>query len=218
MLLTLIAIAVVSMFDRIPQNPSYHSFADHRSIIGVPNFFNVLSNLPFLIIGIYGLSILKRSNTTSSIKLMYATLFMGIAFTGLGSAYYHYNPDNASLVLDRIPMTIVFMSFLSVAVAECVNKKAGKYLLLPLILTGIVSVLWWHHSETIGKGDLRFYGFIQFYPILLIPLMFLLFPSPIYQKGLHSFLRIIGWYMIAKIFEYFDDEIYSFTGIIAAIH
>ncbi|RPJ59548.1 MAG: hypothetical protein EHM24_27820 [Acidobacteria bacterium] len=29
----------------IPQDPSYHHFADQRTILGVPHFWNVASNL-----------------------------------------------------------------------------------------------------------------------------------------------------------------------------
>jgi hypothetical protein len=214
-LLTLVAIAGVAMLKPIPQNLSYHLFADQTAILGIPNFLNVVSNFPFLIFGLYGLSLLKKTNARKSIKVMYAILFSGILLTGLGSAYYHYSPNNNSLVYDRIPMTIVFMAFLSVTVAELVDIKLGAFLLLPLLLLGITSVLWWHHSELAGEGDLRFYAFIQFYPMILIPLIILLFPSP----GRNRVLRLLGWvfiwYIIAKIAEYFDKEIYSITGFIS---
>ncbi len=214
-LLTLIAIAGVALLKPIPQNLSYHLLADQTAILGIPNFLNVVSNFPFLIFGLYGLSLLKKTNARKSIKVIYAISFSGILLTGLGSAYYHYSPDNNSLVYDRIPMTIVFMAFLSATVAELVDIKLGAILLLPLLLLGIASVLWWHYSELAGAGDLRFYAFIQFYPMILIPLIILLFPSP----GRNGVLRLLGWvfiwYIIAKISEYFDKEIYSITGFIS---
>src|SRR5882724_8923083 len=128
-LLTLVAIVVVIMLKPIPQNSSYHLFADQITIFGIPNFLNVFSNFLFLIFGIYGLSLLKKTNAQRSIKVIYAVLFSGILLTGLGSAYYHYSPNNDSLVYDRIPMTIVFMAFLSVTVAELIDIKIGTILL-----------------------------------------------------------------------------------------
>lgn len=116
---------------------------------------------------------------------------------------------------DRIPMTLVFMSFLSATISECINIRAGKYLLFPLLIAGITSVLWWHHTESVGRGDLRFYGFAQFYPIIFAPLIYLFFRSSIYKKGFYSLVMAIGWYAIAKVFEHFDKDIYSFTGFIS---
>src|SRR2546422_9702397 len=38
----------------ISQDAAYHEFADTRRLFGVPNFLNVASNIPFLVIGILG--------------------------------------------------------------------------------------------------------------------------------------------------------------------
>jgi hypothetical protein len=183
--------------------------------MGVNNFLNVFSNLPFIIVGAIGLSYLSRSGVNRSIKIIYFILFSGIILTGLGSAYYHFNPNNDSLVYDRIPMTIVFMAFLSAVVAECINGRFGRLLLFPLVAIGISSVLWWNYTELQGNGDLRFYGFVQFYPMLIIPVILLMFPSPLNVKAWRSLLLVVGWYVIAKVLEKFDVEIYSLTGFLS---
>jgi hypothetical protein len=82
-LYTLIAIVVTIMFKPVAQDLSYHQFADQRLIAGIPNFFNVLSNIPFLFVGIYGLCKWRKSNAPSSDNRMYAILFTGILLTGL---------------------------------------------------------------------------------------------------------------------------------------
>ena len=33
----------------IAQDPLYHAFADQRALLGVPHFWNVVSNLPFVL-------------------------------------------------------------------------------------------------------------------------------------------------------------------------
>ena len=45
----------------IPQWASYHAFADARNWFGLPNAENVLSNLPFAWIGVWGLSVTSRA-------------------------------------------------------------------------------------------------------------------------------------------------------------
>ena len=50
-----VVIAVV-LSPPIPQDPGYHSFADQRTMIGIPNALNVVSNVPFAFIGLAGLS------------------------------------------------------------------------------------------------------------------------------------------------------------------
>ena len=97
----------------IPQSVSYHQFCDTRTVWGIPNFANVVSNLPFVVIGIAGFLALKGSSVPGAIGASYVFLFLGIVFTGVGSAYYHLSPNNDTLVFDRLPMTIVFMSLLA---------------------------------------------------------------------------------------------------------
>ena len=176
-ILTLIVIAAVFMLPPIPQSLSYHHFADTRTIWGIPNFANTISNFPFLLTGMTGLLFLNRAGGPGVFKIIYALLFTGIILTGFGSAFYHWNPDNYTLIFDRIPMTIVFMSLLAATVSEQIDLKWGSRLLIPLILLGIASIIWWHYTESMGKGDLRLYGLVQFYPVLFIPLSILL-PLP----------------------------------------
>src|SRR5690349_15409372 len=127
--ITILAIITVSILHPIHQNLSYHSFADKRSFAGIPNFWNVVTNLPFVLIGVYGLTSI---NKTGEHQLIGAMMFIGIVLTGFGSGYYHLHPGNQTLVYDRIPMAIVFMSFLSLTIARCINEQWGRVLLLPL--------------------------------------------------------------------------------------
>ena len=213
--LALAIISAVLFFDRIPQDPSYHSFADQRHICGISNCMDVMTNIFFVIVGGYGLLFLTKSKMQRSMKVMYGTLFIGIILTGLGSAYYHLAPGNPRLVWDRIPMTIVFMSFLCATISERISMRAGQGLLVPLILAGIASVYWWHYTEQQGNGDLRMYAVVQFLPMLYIPLILLLFPSPTRDPGSRLLVLVVASYVIAKVCEHFDDEIFAFTGFIS---
>ena len=211
--ITLFTLIAVLLLPPVPQSLAFHHFADTRPLWGIPNFGNVVSNLPFLVIGIYGLSPVARSPVPAAIRYIYRLLFVGVVLTGLGSAHYHWHPDNDTLVWDRIPMTIVFMSFLSATVAELVSRRLGIRLLVPLVAVGVGSVLWWHYTETIGKGDLRLYGWVHFYPMLAIPLLLWLYFRPAVKTILPSLIWIVIWYVIAKVLEALDFPIYRAVGI-----
>lgn len=214
-LLTLACIILALALTPVSQSKEYHHFADAREFLGVPNFANVISNFPFVVGGIIGLVLSLKTKATKSISVIYFLLFTGVLLTGFGSAYYHLNPNNNTLVYDRIPMTIVFMSFLAATVSERINAKWGTILLFPLVVIGIGSVLYWHLTELKGIGDLRFYGLVQFYPVLFIPLVLVLFPSQQTNAGLSDLAWIVVWYVIAKLFEHYDWQIYSVGNLIS---
>jgi len=114
---TVTMVAVTLFLPRIPQPQSYHLFADKRGFLGIPNFGDVVSNMPYAIIGTLGLVYLLNLNSEElALRFVdrrecwpYMTFFAGLVLTTFGSSYYHLHPDNARLVWDRMPMTIVFM-------------------------------------------------------------------------------------------------------------
>ena len=97
----------------IPQDPAYHEFADQRPLLGIPHCLDVISNLPFLLVGLWGSRLLFRLAATPGQQaflrpadaLAYQVLFLSVALVGLGSAWYHLDPGNGRLVWDRLPMS-----------------------------------------------------------------------------------------------------------------
>lgn len=217
--LTVAAVIVIASQAPIPQPQSYHDFADRREFFGIPNFFDVVSNLPFLLIGLWGAALVLRraalSETfiTPAERWPYFILFLGVVLTCFGSGYYHLAPDNARLVWDRLPMTLGFMSLLAAVMAERIHLKLGLRSLAPLLVLGLASVVEWHWSEQRGEGDLRFYLMVQFFPLLAIPLLLALLP-PRYTLG-NYFIVALGFYGLAKVFEFFDREIFALGGVVS---
>jgi len=157
LVLAVLVVAGLIIAGPIPQDTSYHNFADVRTIWGIPNFWNVMSNIPFLLVGALGLYQLNRPvklTIDHSNRFIYAVYFAGIVLLALGSSYYHFSPSNSTLVWDRLPITLVFMSLMAIVTAEFVSARLGKLLLTPLIAFGILSILYWHVSENMGQGDL----------------------------------------------------------------
>jgi hypothetical protein len=211
--LTSIAVILPFLMEAVPQAQSYHHFADERTVMGIPNCWNVLSNLPFVVIGAIGLAAVWQARIHGHYRWMYIVLFAGILLIGFGSGYYHLHPNNDTLVWDRIPMTLVFMSLLAATVTELVDRRLGQKIFVPLLLLGVGSVLWWHRTEVRGHGDLRWYGLVQFYPVLFIPLLLWLFYDPAYRSAIRSLLFVVLWYVFAKIAEAMDSPIYNAIGV-----
>jgi hypothetical protein len=104
----------------IVQNQNYHDFADQRTLFGIPNFWNVVSNIPFIGIGAAGLWQFGRSQATM-------LLFLGIFLTGFGSAYYHFEPNDQTLFWDRLPMAVGFMAILRHSDRGACGSKIGDH-------------------------------------------------------------------------------------------
>ena len=187
-LLSLLAVGIIvlSLVEPIPQNIAYHDFADQRTYFDIPNFFNVISNVPFSVVGCYATIWLLKNNKvcfhSQREVLPYLIYFLSVVLVGFGSGYYHWQPNNSTLIFDRLPMTVAFMSFFSAIIAERISLKFGLYSLMPFILLGIASIVYWHVTELHGHGDLRPYALVQFYPMLAIP-MTLIYCSPLVQTS-----------------------------------
>jgi len=209
------AVATAAMaYPRTAQPLSYHDFADKRIWLGVPNAADVLSNLVLAVAGVWGLVFLsthsgKRQFAETRERWTYGVVFWGLLLTAFGSGYYHLAPDNARLVWDRLPMTLAFMGLVSAMIAERISGTAGFQLLPLLVVIGAASVAWWSHTEVVGAGDLRFYAAVQVYAVLVLPVLLLL--PPRYTRSA-DFLVIFGFYVLAKIFETADRQIFWLTG------
>jgi hypothetical protein len=215
--LSLLMVAVAAIVPPVAQDPAYHAFADARTVLHVPNFLNVVSNLPFLLVGALGLAFLGREAderetfVTPGERHPYWPFFAGIALTGVGSAYYHWRPDNATLFWDRLPMAIAFTALVASVIGERISRPAGTRCLWPLLLMGAASTLYWHLGEQRGAGDLRPYGLVQFGSMVLVPLILALFPAR--YTGTGYLWMSIGWYGLAKVFEHFDHGLFMRVGV-----
>lgn len=214
-LLVAVALAMalaLAMQPPIPQDPAYHRFADDRTLLGIANFWNVVSNLPFLLVGMAGLRWVRTGfhDLPGPLRQAYLVLFVGVALVGLGSSWYHWAPSNDSLLWDRLPMTLAFMALFTVVLGEHIDRRFGA-LLWPLLLSGVFSVVYWRISELAGRGDLRPYALVQFLPVLLIPMVLLLYPRP---RGGWVWVGLLA-YVLAKLLEQFDAPVFVALGQIS---
>ncbi len=211
-----VAIAVVFVLPPIPQDPNYHLFSDTRGFFGIPNFGDVASNLGFAIVGVLALVALmaRRSDVFDHPRdaRPYLVFFVGVALVSLGSAYYHWEPSNDRLLWDRLPMSIAFMAISAGVVADRIDAKAGNGWLLGLLIAlGLGSLIYWDWTESLGRGDLRAYGLVQFYPMIAFPFIVWLFREHRYTAGRYL-LWVIAWYGLSKVLEFFDRGVFDLTA------
>lgn len=223
LVLLLAGLGAVLVMDPIPQDPGYHLFADNRGLFGIPNFGDVVSNAGFAIVGVLGIAAVMGMNQrlifeNPDFARPYVVFFVGVALVSLGSAYYHWDPSNERLLWDRFPMSVAFMAFMSAVIADRVHANTGNGWLLPvLIVLGISSLLYWHYTEQLQRGDLRFYAFVQFYPVAILPFVLWLFPKYSYVQGRYI-AWVVAWYGLSKVLEHFDAEVFELLDYTVSGH
>jgi len=217
--LLLISIAVVLfllalIYSPIRQSRHFYDYADNRTLLGIQNFWNVISNLPFLWVGYKGLSLFTDRHSVvhePAIASLYPFFFISMILTFFGSSYYHLTPNDFTLMLDRIPITFVFITLYCIVLSEYVSRDAGRWLFFPMMVYGLLSVIYWYNSTQItGRGDMAAYVLVQVIPIIHLPLILYLFVPRFSHR--QYYLYALMAYVIAKWAESNDDEIYAILG------
>ena len=210
------AAASALILPAIPQDPSYHNFADSRFFLGIPNILDVLSNIPLIVLGIVGIVLCRQEvdpNPIPELVRLKIIFFITVTLTGVGSFIYHWRPDNFTITGDRLPLSVMFMILYLVVLADRISPGIAAVLLWLTLAAGPASVFYWYWSEQQGAGDLRFYGTVQLLPLLLIPATILLRPHGTIKNA--ALWKAFAWYALAKFFESLDGQIFSWTGFVS---
>ncbi len=206
----IVALTALFLFDPIPQPPEYHLFADTRGCFGIPNFGDVASNLAFLVAGLLGVHRCLTARPEGA-RFAWIVFFVGAALVSAGSAYYHWEPNDQTLVWDRLPMTIGFMGAYVALLAEYAGRRLEPVLILPAIAIGFASVIYWGFTD-----DLRLYLAVQAAVFGTIIALIALFPHPPGQRG---FLALaLGSYGLAVVCEQLDRQIFDVLAGVVSGH
>lgn len=204
-----ILVCAMALFGPIEQPENYHHFADQRTLFGLPNVGDVLSNLGFLAAGMYGLLAWARAAPDTLARSEYGVFFGALALTAAGSTWYHLAPDNARLVWDRLPIALACAALLAAELRRACPGAGWARSALPLLLAfAVVSVAWWWYS-----ADLRPYLLIQVAPLLLIPALH--WQSSASMARRTAFVLAIVLYVLAKMFEVADAAAFQMFGVIS---
>jgi hypothetical protein len=199
----------------IGQWADYHAFADGRAWLGLPNAANVLSNLPFLAIGVWALWRLRSAPMASPSLAAWRLLALALVLTAMGSSVYHWAPSNVSLVGDRLPIAWACAALAAAFLGERVATHwSHAYTLVAALALATLSVVFWWLTERVGQGDLRLYLFIQILPMLLVPLglgLGLKATTPSATPA-RAWWAMVGCYALAKLFEMADLPLFASLG------
>jgi len=199
-LLTIAGIALLLWFGPIAQPPHFNDFADQSVWMGIPHAADVLSNLGFAIVAVWGWRRLRPAPARAALRageLGYRLFLVGLLLTAVGSAYYHWAPDNQRLVWDRLPIAVSFAGLLAAVRAEMRPDTAALRFAVVMSVLAALSVAWWHYTDHPQQpGDLGPYVLLQALPLLLIPLWQAIYGAP--RRDRLNFAVVIGCFLLAK--------------------
>ncbi|MFN9030683.1 MAG: ceramidase domain-containing protein [Betaproteobacteria bacterium] len=204
--LILLAMLAAWLLPAVQQPTEYHNFADRRTLYGVPNAFDVLSNAAFALAGFYGFYRLWRGGRElrPAVRTSLQVFFTGLVLVAFGSGYYHLAPNNLTLVPDRLPMTIAFAGVFGAVVAERVSPRSGYAAMLAMLAIGLTSVMYWKSTDNVLP-----YAVVQFGGIAGV--IALLIAAPRGPEAL-PWWSLFAWYGLAKVVETFDLAIWQATA------
>jgi hypothetical protein len=204
-----LAIAIIGLAYGIviPQHSDYHGFADQRNLLNLPFAADVLSNLPFAFVGIYGLVLIGRINYSDDQKTqisLFCLSFIGLSLTTAASGFYHFAPNNYGLSIDRLGMTSAFAGVIGLAIASRISDRAGLIAAFAILILAPFSIAHWYQSD-----NLWLWSVFQGGGLVALALLAL---CPAAEKGIRIQLGwIIALYVLAKILEVSDHPIYDWS-------
>jgi hypothetical protein len=210
-----VAVAAMLVHGPIAQLEHYHEFADNRALFGLPNAGDVLSNVAFALVGLWGWWALRAKRHDPRLEGAwpgYLLFLIALTLTAFGSSYYHLAPDNGRLMWDRLPIALACAGLLAAVHAQT-HERQPRWMVPALIVAAIASVLWWSITDSYGAGDLRPYLLLQGAPLVFIPIWQALHRSPSADRI--AFGTAILLYALAKVAELNDRAILDAIGFMS---
>lgn len=212
-------LALACLGPHVPQAAHYHDFADQRPLLGLVNAADVLSNLPFLLLGVWGLlatcktpaETLRSQGGTPWLLLV----FGGLVLTALGSSYYHLLPGDVRVFWDRMGMVPVFAGVLGLALQSLLNTRAAWLSALCVLLGGPLALwIWLQTGQLLPWAVLQGAGMV----LLVVLAVWQQRSPPAAQLIRWPLAAIVAWYALAKLFELGDAAVWAGSGHLVAGH
>ena len=225
-LLAALALAVVlaRFGPAVAQYADYHAFADQRSLWGMPYAMDVLSNAPFALLGAWGLLRLRSVHTPPARRNGFVALvpcdaqrplaqlfFVGLLLTALCSSYYHLQPNDLGLTIDRTGMLAAFAGLMGLAAADRISARAGQWTAAAVLVLGPVALVVWAMT-----GNLLPWSVLQGGGMLLV--VSLTLRKPLIGAWGVPLLAVIAWYVLAKLLELGDHHVLALTNGLVSGH
>lgn len=201
-----IALLAAAVLPAVALPDGYHSFADQRAWHGLPYAMDVLTNLPFALVGALLLhaTTQARSHAPRAQYVLACLVGAGLVLTALGSSIYHLQPDTAGLALDRTGMALVFAGVLGLAAAGRVSDRAGYLLAVGVGILAPLAAAWdWHNGNMTPWVVLQGGGLLLLVGLATRPLRHGAVPVALWP--------VLGMYVLAKGLEMADAPVLALT-------
>ena len=205
----LAAVAILALRGPIFEVTNEGTLADRRTFFGLPNAWNVLSNLPFAAVGALGLARVRP--LAPALRPAVFLCFLAIAAVALCSGFHHLAPSPERLLVDRLPITLAFVGLFAWVLGDRLHPRWALALPLPGALLAFLALWLWSHGGT-GTGDLRPYALVQVLPLVAIPLLLTLFPGELRET---RFLAALALYGLALACQALDARIFALGEIVS---
>lgn len=213
-LMLFVLVSLGQMFGWFHVSDHYHKFVDERIIFSIPRFADTVSNLGFLVIGMIFLKeMLLKNEKDHNLKV----IVVGTILICFGSGYYHLSPENSRLLLDRLPISMVFAGVLSYSLHQnqLIKESWKKSFDTIYLLFSVLSVLIWYIGSLKGQDWLSMYVFVQFGGMIILIYIALIGKNKEFNKKI---MYVLMWYVLAKVCEHFDQYIYNITSEMMSGH
>ncbi|MGE5490952.1 MAG: alkaline phytoceramidase [Actinomycetota bacterium] len=214
--IVLAAVTAMLVHGPIPQLANYHDFADQSVLLGLPHGADVASNLGFALVGLWGWLCLFPERDHPALRAGwpgYGLFLAALTLTAVGSSFYHWAPDNARLLWDRLPIALACAGLLAAVRGETRSETNCGMDTISLAAFAVGSVAWWYLTESLGRGDLRPYLLLQGAPLALVPLWQWIYGAP--RADRVWFGAALGFYIHAKGAEVYDHQLLAALGWIS---
>jgi hypothetical protein len=202
--------AVLELLFPLAQDSAYNQFADTRCTLGLPNAANVLSNLPILLVGLYGLAWALLSGRSSHRLSRGVTVFaVGLMLAALGSAGYHLHPTNATLGWDRLPLAVAVGGAVLVFGTAATSRRPTWPQCLLVASASAGTVGWWALT-----GSLWPYVLLQIGGVLALVCLLL----TRHLRSADGWWTVVLAYAASRLFEYFDRAVFVVTEHLVSGH
>jgi hypothetical protein len=188
-----------------------HPFVDARSFASIPNFWDVVTNLPFVFVGAWGLVALHGLQTAGITRRALQVFFVGLILTCLGSSYYHWAPSSFGLAVDRAGIAVAFAGVIALALADRVSLLLAQRSLWPLLIAAVAAAGLPH-----AQGNVLPWALIQFGGIALV--LMAACRAPLAHGLKIRWVQVIAWYALAKVLEMNDEAVFEITGELISGH
>ena len=216
-------LALACLGPHVPQAAHYHDFADQRALWGLHNALDVLSNLPFALIGALGLwrGVLQApvAVRASGARPWLALVSGGLLLTAVGSSYYHLAPDDWRVFWDRMGMVPVFAGVLALALQSVLSQRAAVVTALLVLVMGPVSLwMWLQTGQLLPWAVLQGAGMV----LLLVVALWQRFSAASVRSSTGLLVwpwgAVVAWYAVAKVLELGDTLVWSISHHLVAGH